>query len=332
MSASENNSSSKEPVLLQNLPKPALQSIYHAVTGKTETMSDSLMGNVIINRNNIDELYLSIQDLLSVHKLECKPTTTIIVKYNNSKSVTYSSWERYKSLFTTNNDITSELIIKIECLLDIPGTVQPQRCVINISLDSSLPVLASDKLKNELAEDLSLFFFLRNDWRAGYISIDFVDFIIAKGIISTFKEWFDNLDKAPERKITKLFLKHQVLVRNCIRNSGIIGVAALIITTSFTHKGLDINLLARLIGICFIIYSLFSIFSNKIEESVFKTIISGMIHTILLISDRDNAEYKKIVEKVPSGPVIIIKSLSSLILNISLGIVSSYIYSYFTGK
>jgi len=185
MSNNENSFQNNENVELASLSKTTLQSIYHAVTGKTESMSEAFNGNVIIKSADIDTLYGRLMDQISIHKQFSPPTITITVKYDGEKTARYSSWELYKKTFHSNSSLTSEFIIKIECLLEIPGASSYQRCIINVAIDSSMPLLTSNNFREDIADGPGLFFFLREDWRAIFVSIDYVDFIVGPGLITS---------------------------------------------------------------------------------------------------------------------------------------------------
>lgn len=128
---------------IELLPKTALQALYHAVTGKTETYSKILSKNVIITYHNFEQLYYRIRQQIDHYQLLADPTVTVIVKNKDSKKLQYSSWERFQDFSVNSPDMTSELIIKLEFMIQLPNTVSPQRCIINVSLDSGLPVVTT---------------------------------------------------------------------------------------------------------------------------------------------------------------------------------------------
>jgi hypothetical protein len=76
---------------LDSLPKTALQAIYHAVTGKTESMSKSLRGNVLVTSADFDRLYQMLREQMGHYTLLAEPTVTVVVKCDSSRTVTYSS-------------------------------------------------------------------------------------------------------------------------------------------------------------------------------------------------------------------------------------------------
>ena len=152
-------------ITLGELPNSALQAIYHAVTGKTESMSRDLYENVVVRFHDIKNIVSQIVDQLKIHKNICDPTITIVTKYDNEKSVTHSSWERFEKLQENHSDVTSEITIKIETVIKIPNTVSDQRITINLNIDSAMPIIMEDRKKNHEKFDFGFFVFVRNPWR-----------------------------------------------------------------------------------------------------------------------------------------------------------------------
>lgn len=150
---------------ISKLPATAIQAIYHAVTGKTENLSKYFHGNVKINAGDISRLHQMIMDQVGHYDLEADPTVTIVVKTEDSKAYTYSSWERYVGLSTSNYEITSSILLKYEFLVRLPNGGGLQRCIISIDLDSALPViLRSRKSKSEI-DEIGFFLFMASEWR-----------------------------------------------------------------------------------------------------------------------------------------------------------------------
>src|SRR3546814_2467509 len=96
-------------------------------------MSRDLYENVIVRFHDVKNIVFQIIDQLKLHHNVCDPTITIVTKYDNEKSVTHSSWERFEKLQENQTDVTSEITVKIETVIKIPNTVSDQR--ITISLD-----------------------------------------------------------------------------------------------------------------------------------------------------------------------------------------------------
>jgi hypothetical protein len=132
-------------VYLDKMPQPALQAIYHAVTGKTERLSDELRRNVVVNFSDIECLHQQICAQISHYALIAAPTVTIVMNYGGGKKEQYSSWERFKFLQTSTTQVTSDISLKYEFLISLPNTPGPQRCVIGIMVDSAALIMAESE-------------------------------------------------------------------------------------------------------------------------------------------------------------------------------------------
>lgn len=179
---------------LQDMPRAAIQAIYHHATGKTENMSQSFTGNVLVSSDDIDNLHQMILDQLGVHAVEYGPTVTVVIKQANERAITHSSWAHYKHVSTISNDVTSEITIRYEFVLSVQNTPGPQRCIITVNVDSALPVLKSrDK---DFEESWPFWLFISREWETAKVSIDFVDFMVARGFVNIVEEWFNGLKKS----------------------------------------------------------------------------------------------------------------------------------------
>ena len=185
MSGVENNYAPDSPSFSrETLPRTALQALYHAVTGKTDNLSKILHGNVFICYQDFERLYERLQQQVEHYDLLSSPTVSVVLKQANSKSQTYSSWEKFREFQINAFEITSEVSIKLEFLAKLPSTVTPQRCVVNVSLDSGLPVIHENFKQNASSEFLSFFFPISQNFPTVEISIDFVDFLVAKILVA----------------------------------------------------------------------------------------------------------------------------------------------------
>lgn len=125
-------------------PPGVLQALYHAVTGKTENYSKRLSGNVVIAHTDIVRLHDMILQRIQHYETVYPATVSVIIKDADEKKLTYSSWERFRFLEIGSMSVTSELILKFEFLIKLPSSNDPQRCIINIELDSGLPIVTAE--------------------------------------------------------------------------------------------------------------------------------------------------------------------------------------------
>lgn len=316
-------------ITLSELPNSALQAIYHAVTGKTESMSRDLYENVVIRFHDVKNLVSQIIDQLKLHDNVCDPTITIVTKYNNEKSVTHSSWERFENLQENQTDVTSEITVKIETVIKIPNTVSDQRITISLNIDSAMPIILEDKKKNYEKFDLGYLIFTRNLWRTVTYKIDFVDFLVAKNFSSIVDEWFKSLPKQKDIKSWKIILSKMPIIERLLHQISYVGASAFLLSfVYFRGEGeISIKNLTIAVSIIMIIIAIYNIFRKSIIDIITKTAIKNLVPSLIILNRADEIELSNI-DRERSGTIksVFIVGISAL-GNIALNIIASYIYA-----
>jgi hypothetical protein len=320
--------------LLANMPKTVLQAIYHTVTGKTENLSTVLEGNVEITSGDIDRLHDMLFDQLGLHEKVIEPTITVVVKQKDGKSITYSSWERYKVLKVNNHDVTSEVIMKFEFVIQLPDTPQPQRCIVSVNLDSSLPVIQEHSEHAEQMGSIGFLFFIQRQWRTVVISIDFVDFLIAKSFSSVVEEWFSKLKKCPEKRLNDFLLKRFNLIRAILGQFGRIGFAFFLAAYVWFQRdfGLSLELTTLAVALGLALYSSFMIFESFITKNVLRRLSRNIVPSVILLTEGDISGYDEIKNSQNSSTRTLFSAIFAILLALSVNLLSSYLYSYLTNS
>jgi len=311
---------------LENLPAAARQAIYHHVTGKTETLSQHFKKNVIITANDFDHLHGMLCDQLGTLHKEYGPTTTVEVKLADSRNMTHSSWEHYKKVSTITTEVTSEIILKMEFVLNIQDTPGPQRCVVSVGCDSALPLLVNkDDAENV---PLSFWHFISEDWQTVTVTIDFVDFMVARGFASIVDAWFKTLKPTPAASNNKKKLENYRLLSNLSGQVGRLGMAAFLATFALI-KGDQINFQNSFYAVAagMTLWSLYLMVRSPILKWGFNRITSGIMPSIVMLTKIDEEKYQQLIEKRKSQRATTWAMWTFAGSNIALNIISSYIWS-----
>jgi hypothetical protein len=91
------------------------------------------------------------------------------------------------------------ILIKFEFLIRLPDLLTPQRYVLNIDIDSKLPMVNNDE-KNF---GLSRFFYRLTDIPSLTVSIDYIDYLCGKNFVQIAEDWFNALEESPSWKWRK---------------------------------------------------------------------------------------------------------------------------------
>lgn len=323
---------------LKKIPNTALQAIYHAVTRKTENLAKTFNGDVIVEGCDIAHLYKKISDQVE-HYVPASQrndgadyfsTTTIVIKNGEGKTTTFSSWGKYKLISSESHEVTSEINIKIEFLVHLTNTPQPQRCVINISIDSALPLLVGRYGQGWSDEFLDLLFMLRTEWKTVDVSIEFVDFLLAKNFMNIVEDWFKGLKKTSFSKVGVEILKRYGLARSIFSQVGKLCVSVFLLTYVFFDKKAYISNIEiiKVSSIAIIMLSIFSVTEGMFIKLFFKRLISNIIPSVLLITNKDKELYGKIIDGKKSIWTTIVLFILASIFSLVLNVVASYIYAY----
>jgi hypothetical protein len=322
---------SRNPALsLESLPKSAIQAIYHAVTGKTENYRKQIDGNVFIDFDDIERLHSIVLQQLEHYEVVAGPTTTIVIKDGDSKTYTYSSWERFKVFEINTVDVTSEINIKYEFVTRLPNTETPQRCVINITLDSALPVLKEARKSREYASLLGILFMERAEWRTVKTSVDFVDFLIAKVFVAHIEEWFTTLKKTPEDKLNAMLAANLRGLAAVFSESGRLGAAAFVIGFAVFSgvKNTDLTAVGVGAGITLALWAFIAILSGSMARTFQKRISQNIVPSVILMTKGDRECYAGIRNDINNSGVTLIRVLGSPLVAIGLNLAASYIYAW----
>lgn len=311
--------------LLDGIPKSVLQAIYHTVTGKVENQTTTLRSNVEIRRDDIVRLFGMLQQQLEHYEAVADPAVTVIVRDSNDRSLTYSSWERFQTLEVESLSVTSEMIIKVEFLIQIINTPAPQRCIITIDLDSGLPVLSNDKPM--AIGFLDWFSEFASDWPAAKVSIDFVDFLVARNLQAGVTEWFNGLRKAETPPFSKSLQPILKLMRLFIPQMGRIGFAAFIMTyLAIAESPLRLISLVQAGCLGLVLWSITNAYSSSLSNYIGGRIALSLMPGVILLTEGDQRAYdaaKKRMKGVGSSLAYYVLALS---IQIALNVAASYIY------
>ena len=316
---------------IQTLPKTALQAIYHAVTGKTENYSKSLRGNVIVKKVDIDNLFERLCQQLELHSLEFPPTVTIKVKDCKNKVLTYSSWERFRGFNVNSGEVTSEYMMQIEVVIVLPNTGIQQRLVVAIDIDSGLPMVRKGPGSFDLGMPPELILFFIRDWRTVNISIDFVDFLVAKSFSGVVEEWFGTLEKIPTKPFSEFLASKVQIISNIAYQSGNIGLAVFLASYAFFSIGSNIETVELIyaVAIAIIVRSLFQIVGSSVARLATRKIAQNAFPSVILLTSADENCLQELQKNTVHPAVILLKFAGWIVLTVLVNIASTYIYAKF---
>lgn len=176
------------------------QNIYNQVTGRTEKIKQRYSENIKIEYSDLEQLHYKITQLCDIHRIVAK-NEVITVYYNKERNESFTSFERFKFYNRNCANPTASVIIKYNFSLIPAGIQTTQEYTVTIKLQSRVTTL---KLAAEEAPPFlkgNIISFMSEN--TAEISVEYVDYIVARGFIEAFNEWIACCPKQKNSKLLK---------------------------------------------------------------------------------------------------------------------------------
>jgi len=248
------------------------QDIYHQVTGRTEQIRKRSFDNLLLEYDDIEQLHHKIMQLCDVHRVIAK-NETIAVFHEMERKEQFTSFERFKAYNANATSPCVSIILKYNFAIIPAGLLKPQEYVLSFRLLSRVALL--EQLDGEAPP------FLRGGGYFGYIhestaevTIDYADYVIARGFLETFDEWAKGCKSVPQSQILNFFRRHSHLAPLI----GRIFIASLIswlfwnAAETLSMQGASLTQWVRFgllyTGSCYVFVSLMAAVASYVENSI----------------------------------------------------------------
>lgn len=204
------------------------QALYNTVTGKTEKLSKRFSENYKIEINDIIQLHAKVEQMCAQWNV-IESNENITIHHINDNKEVFSSLERFKVYDQSQTSPVESIVYEFNLLIQLSNTPKPQPYQITVRFDSKIAI------QEKMLTDLPGRVFIRL-FRGGAINldIDYVDYVVARNIVSTIDSWVSTIETAPNNKALKILQNHS---HNFGNISGfILMIIALITSVSFVNK------------------------------------------------------------------------------------------------
>ncbi|MCD6050847.1 MAG: hypothetical protein K0Q55_2250 [Verrucomicrobia bacterium] len=164
------------------------QAIYNAVTEKTERLTRMYGNNCRIEFNDLKQLHAKLEQMSAQWQVLSR-NCSIVVQYLDDNKEQFSSFERFSIYDASKTSATESVVIEYNLLIAIPGVEKPQPYKISVRALSRVAAMA--KMENEMAPPP--FFRLFSNYTL-IVEIDYVDYSVARNMLSTFDSWVDEVE------------------------------------------------------------------------------------------------------------------------------------------
>jgi hypothetical protein len=179
---------------------------------------------------------------------------------------------------------------------------------------------------------LEFFAFLGEDYPTVKVSIDFVDFLMAKIFCSVIEEWFQTLECVQSSKLISKLIRHVSAIRVAVSQFGRLGSAAFLAGYVWFSGGAinDFGKLAYAAAIALCMWALIAVSTTFLNKITADRILSNVTPSALILTEADKKAYNALKEKKASAS----KTLASIagvgVFNIVLNIIASFIFVWLT--
>jgi hypothetical protein len=174
---------------LQNLPAPVMQALYHQITGRTEKLIRDYDDHYIIRAGDIKNIIDKLGQTLQQFNYKATSTALTVFHHQREKMV-FSSLEKFLQYDSTKGDPTAEITIDIGLLISVPHVGTHQNYKISIEIASYILL---DETRNPKVGIGSRYDGSQDPCIK--LTIDYVDYVVARSFLSTVEEWERSLDR-----------------------------------------------------------------------------------------------------------------------------------------
>lgn len=226
------------------------QDIYHQITGRTEQMRKRYSENVLIDFSDIEQLHFKVQQLCDVHKIIAQ-NETISVFHEQDRKEQFTSFERFCAYNANAASPSTSVVLKYNFSI-VPADLQrPQEYIVTIKLTSRVAMLR--QIESDLPSYVRRRIIGFGPSVTTEVSVDYADYIVARGFLEAFDEWMRGCRKSPDRWWVSMFQKWSHALPDTLAVIGAILIAYFALTA--VHKFFTPGHSIESIGRFFIVFS-----------------------------------------------------------------------------
>ncbi|GEM_PF-5407358 len=307
-----------------------IQAIYRAATGKPDKLTRSFPGNFVVTRDDIEHLHQRMKQSILSYDILDDPTTTIIIDYDNDEKEQFSSYDNYIKSGTHRPELISEILIVYEFIIKPPkkqdNQTKPQRYIVNISIDSKLPVLKMDKESIENIFISSSWFYIIGHHSIN-VSVDYIDFMYGKVFKNVVEEWVSTIKVNKTSRLTMWCAEKLMIWPIIFKRLSFLGLGIFLWTYSLLRNGNEIQTieLVNILASVFTIFFLSTFIFEWIGVKFTNVIKSSVIPSAIVITRGDQTFYNEQIRRKENQRIGAAKNIMGAILTTALHSIAGYI-------
>jgi len=173
------------------------QDVYHQVTGRTEKIRKRYSNNILVDFSEIEQLHHKIMQLCDVHNIVAR-NEIISVFHNKERKEQFTSFERFAKYNANATSPCVNLVLQYNFSIIPAGLDRPQEYVVSIRLTSRVAMLQEIESDAPPFMRGRVFGYIASN--TAEVSVEYADYVIARGFLEAFDEWIDGCKSEPDIK------------------------------------------------------------------------------------------------------------------------------------
>lgn len=178
----------------------AYQDIYHQITGKTEEISKRYRDSICLEYSDLEELNIKIEQICDIYTVVAL-TTTVTIYHEKERKEIFTSFDRFRKYNSSSVSPTNSILLKYNFSILPSRLNKTQEYVVTIRLTSRVSTLRELERESHPFMRGSYTYMMSSDTME--VTVQYVDYIIARTFMEATDEWLEGLNKTEENKIIK---------------------------------------------------------------------------------------------------------------------------------
>lgn len=213
------------------------QEAYHHITGKSEKTSFRSTADLLIDFDELKQIHHKILQMCDVHKIIAQ-SESITVFHSKERKERFTSFERFQLYNKGSTSPTLTIVMQYNFSILPNGGSMPQQYKVTIRLNSRVALMKQMKDEAPPFMRSRLFGFMFGS--TADVSVEYADYVIARGFIEAAQEWIEGCKKSKSRmKSLQKLQRFSHLIPGLISFSN--GIVITFFFIAKTSEVLDIN-------------------------------------------------------------------------------------------
>lgn len=166
-----------------------LQNIYQELTGGSEELGKGYDRPFCIHLNDLEQLHRRFQQATEQYNIR-SANCTVKLYHTDDTHETYRSFESFLLYSKAGTSAVESILIKYNLLIVLPKLKKAQSYTISIRIASRVAIL---KRLRDNASSFPKSIFRLMGGQTATVSIDYIDFTVARNLLTIADGWFDSL-------------------------------------------------------------------------------------------------------------------------------------------